>query len=84
MRYTVVGFVAFVVDVSLLVLLTEFAGIHYLISAALSFICGLVTNYGLSITWVFDHRSVENRWIEFGIFSAANRCCARDRLPVRF
>lgn len=69
-RYAVVGVVALVVDVTFLVLLTEFADIHYLSSAALSFTCGLMTNYGLSITWVFDHRSVENRWIEFGMFAA--------------
>ena len=69
-RYAVVGVVALVVDVTLLVLLTELVGIHYLTSAALSFTAGLLTNYGLSIAWVFDHRSVENRWVEFGIFAA--------------
>jgi putative flippase GtrA len=67
-RYTFVGGIAFGVDFGLLFLLTEFAGIHYLISAAISFSLGLATNYILSITWVFNTRNVSNRYLEFAIF----------------
>ncbi len=67
-RYTFVGGGAFVVDFSLLYFCTEFIGIHYLVSAGISFMCGLLTNYLLSIAWVFGRRRVEKRWIEFGIF----------------
>lgn len=69
-RYTFVGGVAFIVDFSLLFIFTDFFGIYYLISAALAFLLGLTTNYILSIVWVFNKRTLKNRWLEFGIFSS--------------
>jgi len=68
LRYTVVGGVAFLVDFGVLTLLTEVAGFHYLISAALSFLLGLVTNYTLSVIWVFPRHRLGRRWAEFSIF----------------
>lgn len=68
-RYIFVGGVAFFVDFSSLYLLTDFLGVYYLISAALAFILGLITNYLLSITWVFNKRSFDNLTVEFGLFS---------------
>ena len=67
-RYTFVGGVAFIVDFGLLFILTDFFDIHYLISAALAFLLGLTTNYVLSIVWVFNKRTLKNRWFEGGIF----------------
>jgi len=69
LKYSFVGGVAFVVDFSFLIFLTEFIKIHYLISAAISFILGLLTNYALSINWVFLKRSLDNKKIELLIFS---------------
>ena len=68
LRYTFVGGIAFVVDFGLLVSLTEFIGIHYLTSAAIAFMAGLVTNYIMSISWVFNQRSIKNKSAEFAIF----------------
>jgi putative flippase GtrA len=68
-RYLVVGGLAFVVDFGSLYLLTEFAGLHYLISAAIAFLFGLLTNYCLSRLWVFDRRTIENVAMEFVIFT---------------
>jgi putative flippase GtrA len=70
MRYTVVGGLAFAVDFGTLFVLTEAAGLHYLVSAALAFLLGLSTNYALSVTWVFPRRRLRSRWVEFGIFGA--------------
>ncbi|MCD6109251.1 GtrA family protein [bacterium] len=69
-RYTFAGGLAFIVDFGGLYILTEFAHIHYLISAAISFIFGLSVNYFISIKWVFDKRSISNKKIEFFIFGA--------------
>jgi putative flippase GtrA len=69
-RYTFVGGVAFVCDFGGLYALTEFAGLHYLVSASLSFLLGLSVNYALSVLWVFSRRSLRSRWAEFGIFAA--------------
>ena len=69
-RYMVVGGLAFVVDFGMLYVLTEFAGLRYLISAAIAFLFGLLTNYCLSRNWVFHRRTIQNGAIEFAIFSA--------------
>lgn len=54
LKFGVVGGGAFLIDYSVLYLLTEFVGIHYLISSVISFIVSLIFNYILSIYWVFD------------------------------
>ena len=67
-RYTVVGGIAFLIDFFLLFSLTEWAGLHYLLSATVSFSVGLVVNYYLSVVWVFSHRSCRNPHFEFVVF----------------
>ncbi|MCH7613412.1 MAG: GtrA family protein [Candidatus Marinimicrobia bacterium] len=67
-RYTFVGGIAFLADFGLLFILTEYFGIHYLISASIGFAVGLVLNYIMSITWVFSNRRVKNKRIEFILF----------------
>ena len=68
-RYMFVGGAAFIVDFVSLFILTDFFGIYYLISAAIAFILGLIANYLLSVSWVFNKRTLENRTFEFGIFA---------------
>lgn len=68
-RYTFVGGVAFIVDFGTLALLTEVFKMHYLLSAGIAFILGLTVNYILSISWVFNSRTVDNRLLEFVYFS---------------
>lgn len=68
-RYTFVGGFAFIVDFGTLFLLTEYLNLHYLVSAAIAFILGLVTNYFLSIVWVFTKHSVSDKRIEFIVFA---------------
>lgn len=68
-RYFFVGGLAFAVDFVFLYLLTNQFKLYYLISAAISFILGLVVNYFLSKAWVFNKSVIENRFIEFGIFA---------------
>ncbi len=54
LKFGVVGGLAFLIDYALLYVLTEFVGIHYLISSVISFTVSLIFNYILSIKWVFD------------------------------
>jgi len=68
-RYTFVGGFAFIIDFGSLFIFTEFFGIYYLISAPIAFILGLVTNYILSIVWVFNKRKFKNKSFEFWIFT---------------
>lgn len=67
-RYFFVGGTAFAVDFGLLWVLTECAGLHYLLSAALSFAAGLTVNYLLNVWWVFCDHVLRSRIVEFAIF----------------
>ena len=69
-RYFFVGGFAFVVDFGLLYILTEYAGLHYLLSATLSFIAGLLVNYIISCLWVFNGSKFKNRLVAFLFFAA--------------
>jgi putative flippase GtrA len=68
-RYIFVGGAAFIVDFVSLFIFTDIFGVYYLISAVIAFILGLIANYTLSISWVFNKRTLENRWSEFTIFA---------------
>ncbi|MDY0001388.1 MAG: GtrA family protein [Polyangia bacterium] len=68
-RYFIVGGLAFLLDMSVLVMLTELAGMHYLVSAIFGFCAGLTLNYILSITWVFSDRALKSVRAEFLIFA---------------
>jgi putative flippase GtrA len=69
LRYIFVGGIAYAVDFGSLYFLTEVIKIHYLISAAAAFILGLLTNYMLSIFWVFATRTLTSKQMEFLIFA---------------
>ncbi|MFV8771222.1 GtrA family protein [Aerococcus viridans] len=55
-KFGIVGVLAAVIDFGLLAILTEFLGIHYLLSAAISFTVATVFNYIASMKYVFDSR----------------------------
>lgn len=68
-RYVFVGGLAFFVDYCILFLLTEYAGVPYLISAAIAFVAGLVVNYLISISWVFSESRSDKPAKEFFFFA---------------
>lgn len=68
-RCLMVGGVAFLADFAALFLLTEFGHLYYLVSASIAFLVGVAVNYGLSIAWVFDQRTVGNKAHEFTMFA---------------
>lgn len=67
-----VGIICFLIDYGVLFVLTEFAGLYYLLSSAISFSISVVVNYILSVLFVFDTNK-ENKHIRnfvlFVIFS---------------
>lgn len=65
-RYIFVGGIATVVDWGVLFLLTDFGNIHYLVSAIIAFIAGLITNFSLSKMLVFKANEARvNAFVEF-------------------
>ncbi len=63
-----VSLVSFALDFGTLAFLTEIAGLHYLASAALSFLLGTSLSWLLSVRWVFDVRRYNSRMAEYGLF----------------
>lgn len=55
-KYGISGVIAFICDFTVLVVATEYFGIHYLISNILGYAVGLVVSYTLNIRFVFKHR----------------------------
>ena len=62
------GGTCFILDFSTLVILTEFAHFHYLLSAGIAFFLASFSNYLLSIGWVFKKRRFKNYYIEYMVF----------------
>ena len=69
LKYSFVGGIAYVVDFGSLYLLTDFIKINYLVSAAVAFLLGLLTNYFLSILFVFPTRTLKSRSTELLVFT---------------
>lgn len=68
-RFGIVGVIAFVIDYAVLLLLTEVAGIHYLISSAVAFLVSVIFNYILSITFVFETDKSKSKGAQFSLFA---------------
>lgn len=76
-RFGLVGAVATVVDFAVLAVLTHFdllshfvrsAHLRQQLAVAAGYAAGLIICYIFSILWVFSHRSVSNKQVEFAIF----------------
>jgi len=68
-KYAYAGGFSFLIDFGTLIMLTEYFHIHYLASASTAYIFGLMINYFLSVYWVFDNRSFNNRMLELLVFT---------------
>ncbi|MBT4850135.1 GtrA family protein [Candidatus Parcubacteria bacterium] len=53
-KYAVVGFSSMIIDLGVLYILTEFADVHYLMSATISFVMAAFYNYNLNRRWTFQ------------------------------
>ena len=65
LRFLPVGGVTTIIDFGLLILLTEYFGIHYLISAAIAFTAGQLWSYVMCVNWVFARCSADTHLFRF-------------------
>ena len=70
LKYVVVGGTCTVVDMGLLYVLTEFIGLHYLLSATLSFTTGVTLNYFMCTGWIFEESKIKNKGVEILLYFA--------------
>ena len=67
-RFAFVGGSAFLIDFGVLWLLTDFLGVHYLLSNCISFTVSVIYNYILSVCWVFDPSGKHSKSTELVVF----------------
>lgn len=63
------GGIATVVDIGLLWILKDKFNFHYIIANILSFTAGIVVNYIITSIWVFDKSKIDDKKVEFTIFT---------------
>jgi len=56
-KYCIGGGMAAVVDIILLYIFTEYLGVYYLFSAAISFLCAAIVNYSFNKRFTFQNES---------------------------
>jgi putative flippase GtrA len=69
-KYLLASGCALLVDFAVLWVLVQYFFWWYLAAATVSFLSGMIAAYLLSVTWVFDHRRLDDRRIEFLSFAA--------------
>lgn len=67
-KFGFVGGISFLIDYSLLIFFTELLNVHYIMSAAISFVVSTIFNYVASMKWVFRSKYADNQAKELIIF----------------
>lgn len=67
-KFGAVGFLCFLIDYGIMLLLTELAGVNYLVSCCISFSVSVIVNYLLSMRFVFAAKANMKKRTQFVIF----------------
>lgn len=67
LKYSLTGVIAAIVDFVVFSLLSMLR-IHYIVSNICSYSCSMITNYWMSVNFVFDHKEGWSRKKEFAVF----------------
>ncbi|ODR94772.1 hypothetical protein AUC69_02825 [Methyloceanibacter superfactus] len=68
--YGAISVAALALDFGLLVFLTEYVGLYYLVSASISFLAGMLLVYVSSISFIFQERRLASKSLEVTSFAA--------------
>lgn len=71
-KFSLVGGIGTLVNIAILYLLTEKAGVYYIISAIFSFIVAMTNNFILNKIWTFKEKiklDVGKKYLQFGLVS---------------
>lgn len=67
-KFGIVGVLAFLIDYGIMVFLTDFFSVYYLLASTVSFSISLIFNYICSMKFVFSRREEGNTKKEFILF----------------
>ena len=70
-RFVLVGGACFLLDYGLLYILTEYGGLHYLLSAGISFSISVLVNYWLCLICVFRGANAQTRRAKMHFFGSS-------------
>ena len=70
-RFVLVGGACFILDYGLLYILTEYGGLHYLLSAGISFTVSVFVNYWLCLACVFRGADAQTRRAKMLFFGSS-------------
>ena len=79
-RFVLVGGACFVLDYGLLYILTEYAGLYYLLSSGISFSISVFVNYRLCLIYVFHGASAETHRAKILFFGSSIAGLALNQL----
>jgi putative flippase GtrA len=68
--YGAASALAFAVDIVVLWALVHFLSYPTILAASISFCAGILVSYALSVTWVFQHRRLQDKHLELASFAA--------------
>jgi putative flippase GtrA len=68
-RFGMAGAVSAVADTGTLYILAEIAKMYYLYAGIFGYLVGIIVSYSISIAWVFPHRNIKDRRLEFAVFA---------------
>ena len=70
-RFLIAGTATLIIDYGVLLALTDFCHVYYILSATISFVLAVVANYYICLTWVFKNSKKQSRK-QFAFFVATS------------
>ena len=71
--FFIMGLMA-IINISFLYFLTDFMHIYYVLSNIISFMLGLIVNYGLSVKYIFNKERKGSPKVEFIVYGVIGVC----------
>ncbi|MBQ5930756.1 MAG: GtrA family protein, partial [Tidjanibacter sp.] len=68
-RYGLASTISYLINVAIVVVMTDLLGIHYLLSSIAGYASIVITSYIFSVAWVFTERKIASRRKEFVAFT---------------
>lgn len=68
-RYGIGSTISYLINVAIIVVMTDLLDVHYLVSSIAGYASIVVTSYIFSVTWIFTERKIASRGKEFVAFT---------------